>query len=172
MMAQVVIGVMGAGDLTTDEDTELAYQLGKLIAENGWILLTGGRKVGVMEAASQGAKAGGGIVVGILPGNNKLEMSDAVDVAIVTDLGNGRNNINVLSSDVVIACGMGLGTASEVALALKNNRPVILLAQRKITEQFFSYLAPKQVFCAADVEQAIALSKEILLTNVSLNQDN
>ncbi|PSB07450.1 TIGR00725 family protein [Pleurocapsa sp. CCALA 161] len=162
-MAQVVVGVMGAGDLATHEDTELAYQLGKSIAENGWILLTGGRKVGVMEAASQGAKASGGIVIGILPGNNKLEMSDAVDIAIVTDLGNGRNNINVLSCDLVIACGMGLGTASEVALALKNNRPVILLHQQEVTSQFFSHLASEQVFSAANVEQAIALSQEILL---------
>jgi uncharacterized protein (TIGR00725 family) len=147
-MAQVVVGVMGAGDLATHEDTELAYQLGKSIAENGWILLTGGRKVGVMEAASQGAKASGGLVIGILPGNNKLEMSDAVDIAIVTDL---------------IACGMGLGTASEVALALKNNRPVILLHQQEVTYQFFSHLASEQVFSAANVEQAIALSQEILL---------
>ena len=36
-----------------------------------------------------------------------------------------RNLINVLSSDVVIACPGGAGTLSEVALALKNGRPVI-----------------------------------------------
>jgi hypothetical protein len=31
----------------------------------------------------------------------------------------GRNYINVLSSDIVIACGMNHGTASEVSLAIK-----------------------------------------------------
>jgi hypothetical protein len=37
-------------------------------------------------------------------------MSNAFDIAIVTNLGNGRNNrnnINVLSCDLAIACGIG-----------------------------------------------------------------
>ena len=58
-------------------------------------------------------------------------MSEAVDLPIVTDLGNARNNINVLSSNVVIACGMGLGTASEVALALKNHQPDNLIKAKR-----------------------------------------
>ena len=41
-------------------------------------------------------------------------------------MGNARNVINVLSSRVVVACPGGAGTASEVALAVKCNRPVIL----------------------------------------------
>ena len=46
-------------------------------------------------------------------------MSDAVDIPIATGLGQGRNLINVLSSHVIIACGNGTGTASEIAFALK-----------------------------------------------------
>lgn len=160
-MTEIVIGVMGAG-FATPKDRELAYQLGKSIAENGWILLTGGR-TGVMDAASRGAKAGGGLTVGILPNKDTVDMSEAVDIAIVTDLGNARNNINVLSSDVVIACGIGLGTASEVALALKSDRPVILLNQTELTYQFFNSLATNKVFLAEDVERAIALVKQILV---------
>ncbi len=129
---------MGAGNTATPQDLELAYQLGKSVAKQGWVLLTGGRKAGVMDAASRGAKAAGGLVVGILPSNNTLGMSEAVDIPIVTDLGNGRNNINVLSSNVVIVCGMGLGTASEVALALKNLKPVILLSRNELAYQFFA----------------------------------
>ncbi len=68
-----------------------------------------------MDAASQGAKADGGLIVGILPGRSKAEISDAVDLAILSGMGNARNNINVLSSDIVVACGIGLGTASEIA---------------------------------------------------------
>lgn len=162
-MSKVLIGVMGAGNLATPKDLELAYKLGKLIAENDWVLLTGGRKAGVMDAASRGAKAGAGLVVGILPSNDRFGMSDAVDIPIVTDLGNGRNNINVLSSDVVIACGMGLGTASEVALALKNGKSVVLLNQTELTYQFFHGLASDQVFYAENVNQAIAITEEILL---------
>ena len=160
---------MGAGELATPENINLAYQLGKAIAENDWILLTGGRKAGVMNAASRGAKAAGGLAIGILPGNNNQGMSEAVDIAIVTDLGNGRNNINVLSSNVVIACGIGLGTVSEIALALKNNRPVILLNQADSTYKFFKSLASDRVFLAEDVEQAIGLVKLIL--NRQINAD-
>ena len=161
-MSKVLIGVMGAGKLANPKDIEIAYKLGKLIAENGWVLLTGGRQAGVMDAASQGAKAGGGLVVGVLPSNNTAGMSKAVDIPIVTDLGNARNNINVLSSDVVIACGIGLGTASEVALALKNDKPVILLNQTELTYQFFASLTSDRLFHAETVQQAIALVKQIL----------
>ena len=161
-MAKVVIGVMGAGKLATPEDIQIAYQLGKAIASNNWILLTGGRKAGVMDAASRGAKAAGGLVIGILPGNNKQGMSEAVDIAIVTNLGNGRNNVNVLSCDVVIACGMGLGTVSEIALALKNNKPVVLLDKADSTYNFFHSLASDKVFLAEDVDKAIALVRSIL----------
>ena len=161
-MSKVLVGVMGAGNLATPQDIELAYQLGKLIAEQGWVVLTGGRRSGVMDAASQGAKAGGGLVVGVLPSNNTTGMSEAVDIPIITDMGNGRNNINMLSSHVVIACGMGLGTASEVALALKNGKPVILLNQTELTEQFFTSLTSENLFHAETVPQAIAMIKEIL----------
>ncbi|MEM8831195.1 MAG: TIGR00725 family protein [Cyanobacteria bacterium P01_G01_bin.19] len=161
-MIKVVIGVMGAGKLANPQDLDLAFELGQSIAQNNWVLLTGGRKAGVMDAASRGAKAGGGLTIGILPGSSKAGMSDAVDISILTDLGNARNNINVLSSDVVVACGIGLGTASEIALALKNNKPVILLNPNELTYQFFSSLAKDRVFLASDVDQAIALIQEIL----------
>ncbi len=151
---------MGVGENARAIEIENAYQLGKLIAENGWVLLTGGRKAGVMEAASQGAKAANGLTVGILPDRDPQNVSDAVDIAIVTDLGNARNNINVLSSDIVIACGMGLGTASEVALALKNGKKVILLGQNSKTKAFFRSLSSDKLFIADNPQQAIALVKQ------------
>ena len=160
-MSKVVIGVMGVGSATSKE-IQLAYDLGKAIAENNWLLLTGGRKAGVMDAASRGAKSADGLVVGVLPGGDSASISPAVDIAIVTDMGNARNNINVLSSDVVIACGMGLGTASEVALALKNHKPVILLNQSQLTEQFFASLTTENLFSAQTVKEAIAIIQEIL----------
>ena len=160
-MSKTIVGVMGAS-LATPQDWELAYQLGSAIAEHNWVLLTGGRKAGVMDAASRGAKAKNGLVVGILPSNSTSAMSEAIDLPIVTDMGNARNNINVLSSDVVVACGMGLGTASEVALALKNHKPVILLNQTELTQQFFASLTTENLFHARTVEKAIAQIVEIL----------
>ncbi len=161
-MRKIVIGVMGAGATATSMDLANAYELGKLIAQHNWVLLTGGRKAGVMDAANRGAKSVGGLTVGILPSKDTEGISAAVDIAIPTDLGNARNNINVLASDVVIACGMGLGTASEVALALKNGKQVILLTENQQSIAFFRGLAPAKVLIAEHPQQAIALTAEIV----------
>lgn len=64
-MSKLIIGVKGPGDGATKRETINAYKLGQLIAEQNRILLTGGRKVGVMDAASRGAKSSGGLTVGI-----------------------------------------------------------------------------------------------------------
>lgn len=125
-MRRTVIGVMGGADV--DRPTEqAAHRLGTLIAQRGWILLNGGRDCGVMAASAKGAKEAGGTVIGILPGADTHGASDDLDIAIVTGLGDARNLVNVLSSDVVIACSGGAGTLSEIALALKNGKRVILL---------------------------------------------
>ena len=98
-MRKIIVGVMGPGADATAADLAYAYELGKLIAQQGWVLLTGGRNVGVMEGASQGAKAANGLTIGILPTDDTNGISEAVDIAIITDMGNARNNINVLSSN-------------------------------------------------------------------------
>ncbi|MCT7987314.1 TIGR00725 family protein [Laspinema olomoucense] len=161
-MRKFIIGVMGPGSNATKSDLNHAYKLGKLIAEQGWILLTGGRKAGVMDAASQGAKSANGLTLGILPGEEKTGISDAIDIAILTGIGSARNNINVLTSDVVIACGMGTGTASEIALALKAGKPVILLNDSRESHQFFTRLSHEQVISVQSPEEAIARVREIL----------
>lgn len=153
---------MGPGDHATALDLENAYELGKLIAQQGWVLLTGGRNTGVMDAASKGAKAANGLTVGILPGNNTNNLSEAVDIAIVTDMGNARNNINVLSSDVVIACGMGAGTASEISLAIKNHQRVILLNNNQGSKDFFLTISRNNIFLADTPESSIETAKRIV----------
>lgn len=155
---------MGPGTDASDTNRENAYKLGELIAQEGWVLLTGGRNAGVMDAANRGAKAANGLTVGILPTADNSGISEAVDVAVITGMGSARNNINVLSSDVVIACGMSAGTASEVALALKANKPVILLSNHPETQHFFTSLSATTVFIAETVVDAIAIVKT-LITN-------
>ncbi|MEQ8960595.1 MAG: TIGR00725 family protein [Coleofasciculus sp. C2-GNP5-27] len=164
-MRKIVVGVMGPGNGATATDLERAYELGQRIAQQGWVLLTGGRNAGVMDAASQGAKAAGGLTVGILPSSDTQNMSDAVDIAIATDMGSGRNNINVLSSDVVIACGIGAGTASEIALALKGGKPVVLLSDHHESQQFFTSLSPETIFLAATPADAIDVVQAIVQKN-------
>jgi len=123
---RTVIGVMG-GAFVDDDVLDNAREIGRLIAEQKFVLLTGGRNAGVMAEASRGASEAGGLVIGILPGDTAANAAPHLDVAIVTDMGDGRNVINVLSSRVVVALPGGPGTVSEIALALKAGRPVVLL---------------------------------------------
>ena len=153
---------MGPGDRASESELKLAYELGQLIAQNNWVLLTGGRNAGVMDAASKGAKSANGLTIGILPNEKLIGISEAVDIAIFTDMGNARNNINILSSDVVIACGMGAGTASEIALALKANKKAILLNTDRESQVFFQKLGRDNVLMALTPEAAIAIVKKVL----------
>jgi uncharacterized protein (TIGR00725 family) len=150
-----VVGVMGPAKARR-KDVENARMLGELIARREWVLLTGGRNVGVMHAASQGAKkVPRSLTVGILP-TTRDKISKFVDVAIVTEMGNARNNICVLSSQVIVACGLGgSGTVSEVALALKAGKEVVLLGATPVEEKFFTALGGRLVSSVHTAEDAI-----------------
>lgn len=157
-MTKKIIGVMGPGSKPTEQDLKSAFELGKLIAKQGWVLLTGGRKVGVMDAASRGAREEGGLTVGVLPGRDRKQMSNFVDIPIITGMGSARNNINVLSADVVVACGTGAGTISEVMLGVKADKNVIVLNQSEEALAFYKSLATDRihtVFSPSEVIQAI-----------------
>src|SRR5271165_5217807 len=112
-MRKPIIGVMGPRD-ARDSDVKNAYELGRLIADNGWILLNGGMAKGVMDAASRGAHEKGGLTLGVLPNDDPSTWSKYLDIRIVTNMADSRNFINAQSSDVMIAVGMSPGTASEV----------------------------------------------------------
>jgi uncharacterized protein (TIGR00725 family) len=150
-----VIGVMG-GAVTADEALEQAYQIGRLIAERGWVLLNGGRNAGVMEASARGASEAGGLVVGILPGDTTTGIAPSVDIAIPTGMGDARNAVNVLASHVVVALPGGAGTISEIALALKCNRRVVLLGF-PLGVPFTAYYERGQLADAVSAEEAIEL---------------
>ncbi|MBN2395097.1 MAG: TIGR00725 family protein [Candidatus Atribacteria bacterium] len=117
---------MGGSTFVHPEDEEYAYQVGALIAQEGWILLNGGRSSGVMEASAKGAKENGGITLGILPTDDPEWASKYIDIPIVTGLGMARNVINVLTSDIIIALPGRAGTISEIAFALNHGKTVIL----------------------------------------------
>jgi uncharacterized protein (TIGR00725 family) len=163
MKRRIIIGVMGAGKRASKTDVEAAFLLGKLIAERGWIVLSGGRNAGVMDAVSRGAKAGGGLTVGILPGGDARDASPAIDIPIITGMGSARNNINVLSSDVVIACGTGgAGTFSEIALAIKAQKPVVLLNHTAASCQLFKSIDGALVHTADSPEKAVQIAESIV----------
>ena len=116
------IVIIGSSD--DIEFTNESYRIGKFIAENGWILITGGRG-GIMEAVSRGASDAKGIVIGILPGSEFNQANSYCNIVIPTGIGFARNMINVLSADIVIAIGGKSGTLSELAYAWLYAKPVI-----------------------------------------------
>jgi uncharacterized protein (TIGR00725 family) len=140
-MRRIIVGVMGQGEGARQEDQDAAEALGELIAAEGWILLTGGRDAGIMRAANKGAKKiPQSLTIGVLP-SASTPASPQIDIVIKTDMHEARNNINVLTSDIVVACGhLGPGTASEVALALKALKIVILLDCPETAYAFFKEL--------------------------------
>ncbi len=140
MNKSIIIGVMGGGK-ASPKDTNAAYRLGGLIAEQGWILLNGGRNTGIMDASAKGAKDHGGLTVGILPDDNPGRASKYIDIPVITGMGSARNCINVLTSHIVVACPGGAGTLSEIALALKFNKVVILM-DFDVGKLFESYIKP------------------------------
>lgn len=153
---------MGPGENATPEENEMAFDLGKAVAQKGWIVLTGGRSFGVMDAAMRGAHDSNGLTIGILPNDNQANSSDHADIKIMTGLGSARNMINVLSSHIIVVIGMAAGTASEVALALKANKKVILLHQDEITIRFFKNIGTYKVLIANNVDDTMKLIKDYL----------
>jgi len=107
------IGVIG-GSAPETRHLKIAEELGVLIAQNGYILLNGGLR-GIMEASAKGAKAHGGLVIGILPGKSMRDANSFIDIAIPTGLGYMRNSLVVLNSDVLVAIAGEYGTLSEIA---------------------------------------------------------
>ncbi len=151
---QKIIGVMGPGDNATELDKKVAFELGVAIAEAGYTVLSGGRNVGVMDAVSRGASSKNGVVIGIIPSDDRSIISEGVTIPIMTNMSDARNNINALTADVVIICGMNPGTASEVGLAMKWEKPIILMNQSEEAIQFFTQLGDnKKLHIAHSVEQ-------------------
>ena len=148
-----IIGVIGAGNCDKHLQ-DISFNVGREVARNKAILVCGGLG-GVMEYASKGAKTEGGITVGILPGFDSSEANPYIDIPITTGLSHGRNLIIVRTARVLIAIGGSYGTLSEIAFALKLNKPVIGLCTWEISSEIILAKKPKDA-----VEKAIALIHE------------
>ncbi len=155
-----IVGVMGGGEATAEHE-QAAYRLGWLVAAQGWVLLNGGRNTGIMEASAKGAFDAGGLTVGILPDDNPGRTSRYVRIPILTGMGSARNCINVLSSDVVVACPGGTGTISEVALALKAGKTVVLM-NFDPGPAFEPYKKNGRLIASKSPEEAVEIVKSIL----------
>ncbi len=151
---------MGPGKAKSTEK-KLAYQLGKLVAQQGAVLLTGGMG-GIMEEASRGAKEENGLVIAICPTYEREDVNKFVDIPIMTGMRGGRNYINILSSDIVIAIGhTSAGTLSEIAFAIQLEKPVIIMQASTAMENYLSQFKARKLRFVKDIEgvQKLFLNK-------------
>jgi uncharacterized protein (TIGR00725 family) len=117
------IAVIGSGA----EHEQRAEEVGRLLAQRGCTVVTGGLGE-VMAAASRGAKSVGGATIGVLPGESRHDANEWVDHVVVTGIGHARNLAVVASSDAVIAVGGSWGTLAEIGFAARLGRRVVVLA--------------------------------------------
>jgi uncharacterized protein (TIGR00725 family) len=115
--------VVGPGEPSSEEAAR-AEEVGRLLGEAGAVVVCGGLG-GAMEAVCRGARSAGGLTLGILPGRDRREANEHVEVAVPTGMGEMRNALVVRSADAVIAVGGAYGTLSEIALALRAGKPVV-----------------------------------------------
>ena len=118
----IQISVIGSGA----QHEANAEEVGRLLAERGAVVVTGGLGE-VMAAASRGAKRAGGTTIGILPGESRSQANEWVDHAVATGIGHARNLAVVASGDAVIAVGGQYGTLAEIGFALTLGRTVVVL---------------------------------------------
>jgi uncharacterized protein (TIGR00725 family) len=116
------VSVIGSGA----EWVELAEEVGRLLAERGCTVVTGGLDE-VMEAAHRGAKSAGGTTIAILPGEDPRAANEWADHVVVTGIGHARNLAVAASGGAVIAVGGSWGTLAEIAFARRLGRAVVAL---------------------------------------------
>lgn len=150
-LKSIYIGVIGGGGCSEDV-YKLAEEVGERVAKAGAVLVCGGLS-GVMEAASKGAKKAGGVTIGILPGTDKNEANPYIDYPIATGLGGGRNLLVIGNSDAVIALPGEFGTLSEIAFALKSDKPVIGISTWDVSEKIIK---------AKNAEEAVKKALDII----------
>ncbi|MDR2733697.1 MAG: TIGR00725 family protein [Spirochaetota bacterium] len=150
------------------ERNAIAYTMGRFIAANGWVLVSGGRG-GVMQAASRGASEGGGIALAILPSDSMDEANPFAAIIIPTGIGFARNYINVLAADVVVAIGGGTGTLCEIAYAWQAGKPIIACSMsggwaEELAGRTLDYRRDDAIISAATIEEAQEQLAAILKT--------
>jgi uncharacterized protein (TIGR00725 family) len=150
---QVAVIGKGAPDR---ELAPLAEEVGRLLGEAGAIVVCGGLG-GVMEAAARGARAAGGEVIGILPGEDPGEANPHVTHVVATGTGHARNLAVVASADAVVAVGGEWGTLAEMAFARRLERPLVALRGWKVSGEGVMEGSPG-VEVAASAAEAVQLA--------------
>jgi uncharacterized protein (TIGR00725 family) len=152
------VAVIGPGDGATAAECATAEAIGRLLAQHGCTVVCGGLG-GVMAAAARGADAAGGASIGLLPGLDRGAAADALTVAIPTGLSELRNGLVVRAADAVIAVGGSWGTASEIALAMRTDCPVVVVNGWQFLDQAGTDV---EVPRAASADEAVATALHLI----------
>ena len=153
-----IIGVIGGSDVSL-ELYKAAELIGRDVAGRQAVLITGGLS-GVMEAAAKGAKAAGGLTVGVLPGFSPDDANPYIDLPIVTGVSEARNVIIVRTAEALIAVGRGYGTLSEIAFALRLQKPVISFNSWEIADIIIRVHTPQEAVVQAFAQLEAVDAKE------------
>jgi uncharacterized protein (TIGR00725 family) len=127
------IAVIGPGSDPSAEQLRDARTAGRLLAQAGAVVVTGGLG-GVRAAAAAGAAVDGGTSLGLLPGTDRSQADEAHTLTIPTGLGELRNGLVVRAADAVLCIGGSWGTLSEVALAVRTGKTVVAVGGWRLPE--------------------------------------
>jgi uncharacterized protein (TIGR00725 family) len=153
------ISVIGSGNCVQDSEVALlAEEVGRRLAEAGVTVVCGGL-AGVMEAASRGAAAAGGTVVGILPGASVEDANPHCTHVVASAIGYARNLAVVASGEAAIAVGGEWGTLSEIGHARTLGKTVVALRSWSLGGRGEMEGAPG-VIPVDDAERAVAAALE------------
>ncbi len=113
---------------------DMAYEIGKLIASLGSVMVYGAEKDSdsLSTSAARGAKSVGGIVMGVTYGKTPDvwgEMLSLTDCMVCTGMerGGGREFVLVSSCDAIVTVGGGSGTLNEITVAYQKKIPVFVM---------------------------------------------
>jgi uncharacterized protein (TIGR00730 family) len=112
-----------------------AMELGNRLAKAGFTICTGGY-LGVMEAASRGAREAGGRVLGIVMNQFKSEPNRFLTDKVATDHFYDRLQNLITRSVGFVALRGGMGTVTEISLVwnklqtgVLDRRPLVLIGE-------------------------------------------
>jgi hypothetical protein len=135
-MSEKIVTIFGGSKCKEGfPEYEQARKVGQILAEQGFTICTGGY-LGVMEAASRGARERGGRVLGIVMNQFKAEPNRFLTDKVATDHFYDRLQGLIQRSVGFIALKGGMGTVTEISLVWNklttkviDKRPLVLLGE-------------------------------------------
>lgn len=144
-----------------------AEEIGRLIGQEKWYLVTGGAS-GIMESAARGAQQTGGTTISVICGQKRDDSNAYTDIEVVTNAYvTSSTPILIGMADIIIVCGGGAGTLQEIAIAYRLDKPIIMMNNTggwvdKLAEDFLDERKKYPLIRAKNASECITICKELL----------